>query len=72
MCDLQCLSSSCSDHAPLLLRTDGFFVRKKRLIFRSFWTRLPGFKDVVTRAWHCPLHGTSPFAQFDWLLRNTA
>jgi hypothetical protein len=71
MCDQQCLSSSCSDHAPLLLRIDGFFVRKKRFIFRSFWTRLP-VKDVIARAWHYPLNGTSLFARLDWLLRNTA
>jgi hypothetical protein len=60
--DLQALSTICSDHAPLLLQTDVEHQRKKRFIFRSFWTRCDGFLEVVGRAWHCPLY---------WLFRST-
>lgn len=48
-CDLHSLSSLCSDHAPLLLRTDNTFSFKKRFHFRSIWTKFPGFLDVVKR-----------------------
>jgi hypothetical protein len=29
------------------------------------------FRDVVARAWHCPLSNAGPFHRLDWLLRNT-
>lgn len=70
--DLQSLSSLCSDHAPLLLRTDNFFEFKRRFYFRSMWTRFPGFMDAVRRAWCCPLRQADPFKRLDWLFRNTA
>jgi hypothetical protein len=70
--DLQALSSSCLDHAPLLLRTDPDHQFKKRFTFRSFWTRCDGFLEVVQRAWHYPLWNATPFARLDWLFRNTA
>lgn len=53
-CDLQSLSSLCSDHAPLLLRTDTTFGYKKHFHFKSILTRFLGFLDVVRRAWNCP------------------
>lgn len=71
-CDFQSLASLCSDHAPLLLRTDATFSFKKRFHFKSIWTKFPSFLDVVRRAWNCPLNGTDPFKRLDWLLRNTA
>jgi hypothetical protein len=71
-CDLQALATSCSDHAPLLLRTDANDQFKGRFVFRSFWTRCEGFMDVVRRAWNCPLQNASPFARIDWLFWNTA
>jgi hypothetical protein len=62
--DMQALASNCSDHAPLLLRTDNVFCAKKRFHFRCFWPKFPGFLQVVDAAWRCPLR--------DWLLRKTA
>lgn len=70
-CDLHSLASLCSDHAPLLLRTDNSFAYKKCFHFCSMWTRFPGFLDVVCRAWQCPLRDADPFKRLDWLLRNT-
>lgn len=71
-CNLQSLSTLCSDHAPLLLRTDAMFNYKKRFHFKSIWTKFLGFLDVVRQAWSCLLNGADPFKRLDWLLRNTA
>jgi hypothetical protein len=70
-CDLQALSSSCSDHAPLL-STDPKHRVKGRFLFRSFWTCCDGFMEVIQRAWCCPLRNASLFARLDWLFRNTS
>ncbi|XP_066347979.1 uncharacterized protein [Miscanthus floridulus] len=48
---MRALSSDCSDHAPLLLRMDVVPWARKRFRFRSFWTKLPGFLDVVASAY---------------------
>jgi hypothetical protein len=69
--DLQSLASICSDHAPLLQRTDNAFAYKKRFHFRVFWTKFPGYMEIVEHNWHCPLNGANPFCHLDWLLRNT-
>jgi exonuclease III len=45
--ELLSLSSLCSDHAPLLLRTDNECHIKKRFHFRAFWPRFLGFAEVV-------------------------
>jgi hypothetical protein len=70
--DLQALASQCSDHAPLLLRTDNCFSAKKRFQFQSYWPRFPGYREVVQRAWSCPLRHANSFHRLDWLSRNTA
>lgn len=70
--DLQPLSSICSDHAPLLLRTNNVFSYKKRFHFTEIWTWFLGFHDVVRRAWSFPLRNADPFKRLDWPLRNTA
>jgi hypothetical protein len=57
--DLCSLASLCFDHAPLLLRTNRNFFAKKRFLFRSFWTKFPGFLEVIKKAWHCPLQEAS-------------
>jgi hypothetical protein len=61
----------CSDHVPLLLRTDHGFRYHKRLHFQSYWPKFPSFEEVVRRAWHCPFIGADPYRRLDWLLRNT-
>lgn len=70
--DLHPVASLCSDHAPLLLRTDNTFRYKKRFHFKSIWTKFSGFLDIIHRAWHCPLNNADPFRRMDWLLHNTA
>jgi hypothetical protein len=52
--DMQALASNCSNHAPLLLRTDNVFLAKKRFQFRCFWLKFPGFLQAVHAVWRCP------------------
>jgi hypothetical protein len=66
------LASSCFDHVSLLLSMDSVHHAKKWFHFHSFWTRLPGFREVVQQAWHCPLGNISPFCKLDWLIYNMA
>lgn len=47
---LRCLSSDCSDHAPLLLQLRSTSWAKPRFRFEPFWVRLDGFHDIVARA----------------------
>jgi hypothetical protein len=70
--DLHALSSICSDHAPLLLRTDNSFMTRRRFHFRAFLPKCVEFMEAVQLAWHCPLGDANPFRHLDWLLRNTA
>ena len=70
---LKPLSSDCSDHCPLLLLLDSALGAKRRFRFESFWTKLPGFLDVVAVAWSHPVHGdVDPFRVLDIKLRYTA
>lgn len=70
--ELSSFATLCSDHAPLLLRTDSTAAMTKRFHFRAFWPKLPGYLDMVQRVWHCPLQDADPFRRLDWLLRNTS
>jgi hypothetical protein len=44
---LQALSSSVSDHAPLLLSLNSGFKPKRRFRFERFWEKLEGFEDAL-------------------------
>jgi hypothetical protein len=70
--ELISLLSLCSDHTPLLLKMESAYFTKKRFIFHSFWPSFPGFREVMERAWRCPLRGVSTFQCLDWLLWNSA
>jgi hypothetical protein len=59
-------ASSCSDHAPLLLRTNGSFTGRRRFHFRLFWP-----KEVLQHAWHCPVAAADMFFSLDWMLWHT-
>ncbi|XP_071681673.1 uncharacterized protein [Lolium perenne] len=57
---LHALSSSLSDHCPLLL-SDACGPRRPRSFkFENFWTRVPGFHDVVQQAWNEPSSHVEP------------
>jgi hypothetical protein len=54
------LSSSLSDHCPLLPADDSGPRRPRSFKFEIFWLKLPGFLDVVSKAWHTPSVHTEP------------
>ena len=72
--DLSALSTECSDHAPLLLRTDCALPHLKRFRFENIWPKYDGFMQVVEEAWNAPLPGTNldAFRVLDIKLRATA
>ena len=53
---LHALSTSLSDHCPLLLADDSGPRRPCCFKFENFWTSMPGFQEVVDKAWSevCP------------------
>uniref|UniRef100_A0A453DFS4 Endonuclease/exonuclease/phosphatase domain-containing protein n=1 Tax=Aegilops tauschii subsp. strangulata TaxID=200361 RepID=A0A453DFS4_AEGTS len=57
---LHALSSSLSDHCPLLLADDKGPRRPKTFKFENFWTSMPGFSEVVQKAWVEPVEHTEP------------
>ena len=69
---LRCLSSDCSDHAPLLLELCTDVWAKPRFRFEAFWLRLDGFEDTVKQAWDCHLPQADPCRLLDQKLRRTA
>jgi hypothetical protein len=48
---LQALSSSVSDHCPLLLCHQDMPVVLDTFRFEIFWPHVPGFMEVVQAAW---------------------
>ncbi|XP_066392841.1 uncharacterized protein [Miscanthus floridulus] len=48
---LRCLSTHCSDHAPLILLLNSEPWARPRFRFDNYWTKIEGFMDVVTVAW---------------------
>jgi hypothetical protein len=69
---LQALSSSLSDHSPLLLCRQDMPVIRESFRFENFWPRVPGFKDVVMGAWSELVLGISPMNILFFKLKRTA
>jgi len=69
---LQALSSSLSDHCPLLLCQQVRSPRVERFKFETFWFKVPGFMDTVKMAWEAPTPGRSPMNILYYRLRQTA
>jgi hypothetical protein len=69
---LQALSSSMSDHCPILLCQQLRPKRKVVFRFESFWTKVHGFRDVVQQAWSKPVQGISALNTLHYKLQNTA
>jgi exonuclease III len=69
---LACMSSDCSDHAPLSLRLDVVPWAKPQFCFEAFWTTLDGFLDVVAEAWSAMPGGADACRTLDSKLRYTA
>ena len=74
--DLSALASQCSDHAPLLLKTDSSLPHFKRFRFENFWPKCEGYLQVVEEAWNTPFpwshDDVDAFRCLDFKLRCTA
>lgn len=74
--DLSALATECSDHAPLLLKTDCSLPHCGRFRFENFWPRCEGYLQVVEEAWNAPYPWVNDvvdaFRCLDFKLRNTA
>ncbi|XP_044389289.1 uncharacterized protein [Triticum aestivum] len=57
---LHALSSSLSDHCPLLLANDKGPPRTKSFRFENFWIKMPRFKEVVNSAWNQEVNHVDP------------
>lgn len=67
---LHALSSSLSDHCPLLLE-DAVGPRRLRTFkFENFWVYLPGFSEVVSNAWSEPSGHSQPFQALHYKLKK--
>jgi hypothetical protein len=60
-CSLHALSSTHSDHCPLLLANHVGPRRPSPFRFENFWTCLPAFQEIVAQAWTAPSSHTEPF-----------
>uniref|UniRef100_A0A453MTV3 Endonuclease/exonuclease/phosphatase domain-containing protein n=1 Tax=Aegilops tauschii subsp. strangulata TaxID=200361 RepID=A0A453MTV3_AEGTS len=69
---LHALSSSLSDHCPLLLADDKGPRRPRSFKFENFWVSLPGFMEVVQKAWDERVSHTEPFLILHNKLKTTA
>jgi hypothetical protein len=64
--DERCLPTLCSDHAPLLLRTEANIRQKRQFLFCAFWPKVLGFCEMTVHTWHCLLQSASPFKLQSW------
>uniref|UniRef100_A0A453F8Q5 Endonuclease/exonuclease/phosphatase domain-containing protein n=1 Tax=Aegilops tauschii subsp. strangulata TaxID=200361 RepID=A0A453F8Q5_AEGTS len=69
---LHALSSSLSDHCPLLLANDDGPRRPRSFRFENFWTNMPGFQQVILEAWNKPPQHHDPFLRLFHKLKKTS
>lgn len=69
---LHALSSSLSDHCPLLLANDKGPTRTKSFRFENFWIKMPGFKEVVQDAWNQDVNHVDPYHVLFHKLKKTS
>jgi hypothetical protein len=69
---LQALSSSLSDHSPLLLCHQDKPPVRDTFQFENFWQHVPGFKDAVQEAWNEDVPGISPMNVLFFKLQRTS
>jgi hypothetical protein len=69
---LQALSSSASDHAPLLLSLNAGHKPKRRFRFERYWEKLDGFEEAIQEGWRCDDSFADPFQRLNELMRNSA
>jgi hypothetical protein len=69
-CILQSQATQISDHCPLVLGLTEGGHGKKRFHFESFWTKLPGFHDVVENSWAQEVNATCPMERISLKLKR--
>lgn len=69
---MHALSSSLSDHCPLLLANDDGPRRPRSFRFENFWTNMPGFQQVILEAWNEPSQHHDPFLRLFHKLKKTS
>ncbi|XP_071680438.1 uncharacterized protein [Lolium perenne] len=69
---LHALSSSLSDHCPLLLSNQSGPRKPPIFRFESFWTKMPGFREVAQQASTAPSTHTQPVHIINHKLKSTA
>lgn len=68
---LHALSSSLSDHCPLLLANDCGPRRPRSFKFENFWPSLPRFNEIVHKAWNEHSVHTEPYQVLFHKLKKT-
>jgi hypothetical protein len=66
---LTALSSSLSDHCPILMASASALPLKRRFRFKSFWTKLDGFLEEVAALWESGPVSENPLFNLDRKLR---
>jgi hypothetical protein len=70
--NLNASSFSLSDHCPLMLCHQIRPRVKDNFRFENFWTRIPGFRQVVQQAWNRDVPGLSALNILHYRLQNMA
>ena len=70
-CQLQALSSSVSDHCPLLMVGQREIARYSGFRFEVFWPQVQGYEEVVQDAWNRNLSLTNPYLRLRTKLHRT-
>jgi hypothetical protein len=68
---LQAMPSSLSNHCELLLCQQDRPRVKGRFRFENFWTRIPGFREVVQAAWQSQVLDISPLNILFYRMQRT-
>lgn len=69
---LSALSTSTSDHCPLLVALEAQLQTGRRFFFESFWPKVDGFQEVVQAAWNTWHDIRNPFKRLGSRLRVAA
>jgi hypothetical protein len=69
---LHALSSALSDHCPLLLSNQSGPRKPATFRFENFWTKMPGFMDLIGQVWSEPSSHTQPVHILHHKLKHTA
>lgn len=69
---LHAVTSSASDHCPLVLTVDHNFQHCRKFRFKNHWPKLEGYYDTVSAAWNSEQTATDPFVRLHRKLTDTA